>query len=524
MLVIYFVVAFAIGLVIGMSIMQKKCAHLKVSHDSAQNELIVFKESNVKLTADLAALKDNLAQKTQETIVLATEHKNAQQQLQTLHQELSLYKQKTETATEGLHQKQNENATKTALIQSLEKDNSRLKTELSDSKAHYQIFQQKTEKEKTELQQSTLEQQVEISELKKYIEETEKSTGEKLALLENAKHTLTEQFENLANRIFEEKGEKFTRQNKLNLSEVLQPFTQEIGEFKKKIDDVYIKEAKERASLQTEVNKLFELNQVMSKETQNLTKALKGDKKLQGNWGEVVLERVLESSGLRKGHEYETQMSLKDADDNILRPDVIVRLPDGKDIIIDAKVSLVSYEAYVRSEDEADKSLYLKKHIDAIRQHVSALSEKNYEALSGINSLDFILMFMPIEAAFVVAFQHDDSLFQSAFNKRIIIVTPTTLLATLGTIRNTWKYEKLNKNASEISARAAKMLDKFRGFTEDITDLGRHINKTQKSYDEAFNKLIKGRGNLIHQSNQLKTLGVTMKKDFPQYITDQADG
>lgn len=524
MLIIYFIIAWAIGLIIGVIVMQKKNAHLKASYDSAQHELTTFKESNIRLTADIESLKDSLAQKNNDATILTTEHKNTQQQLHTLTQELSQYKQKTETVTDSLHKQENENATKITLIQSLEKENNRLMTELSENKANYQALEQKAEKEKNQLQQSTLAQKLELTELKKYIEETEKSTKEKLALLENAKETLTQQFENVANRIFEEKGEKFAKQNKFNLSEVLQPFTQEIGEFKKKIDDVYIKEAKERASLQTEVNKLFELNQAMSKETQNLTKALKGDKKLQGNWGEVVLERVLESSGLRKGHEYDTQLSLKGDDNQHLRPDVIVHLPDGKDVIIDAKVSLVSYEAYVRTEDDAQKSLYLKKHIDAIRQHISTLSEKSYEVLTGIHSLDFILMFMPIESAFVVAFQHDDSLFQSAFSQRIIIVTPTTLLATLGTIRNTWKYEKLNRNASEISERAAKMLDKFRGFTEDIEDLGRHIDKTQKSYDQALNKLTKGRGNLIHQSNQLKTLGVTMKKDFPQYISDQADG
>ena len=523
MLIIYFITMLAIGIILGVTLMQRKSLKLKINYDNTQHTLKIFKESNIRLTAYVHSLKDNVTKKNNETTILTTEHKNTQQQLYNLAQELSQYKQKTETVIQSLHKQENKNASQSTFTQSLEKENTRLMGELSESKANYQILQKKAEKEKTVLQQSALAQQVELTELKKYIKETEKSTKEKLALSENAKNVLTQQFENVANRIFDEKGEKFTKQNKFNLSEVLQPFTQEIGSFRKKIDDVYIKEAKERVSLQNEISKLFELNQTMSKEAQNLTRALKGDKKIQGNWGEVVLERVLESSGLRKGHEYNTQLSLKNQDNQHFRPDVIVHLPDGKDVVIDSKVSLVSYEAYVCTEDDAQKSLYLKKHIEAIRQHISILSEKNYEALTGINSLDFILMFMPIESAFVIAFQHDDSLFQSAFNQRIIIVTPTTLLATLGTIRNTWKYEKLNKNTSEISTRATKMLDKFRGLVKDIEDLGRHIDKSQKSYNQVFNKLTKGQGNLIHQSNQLKSLGVTMKKDFPQYISDQAE-
>ena len=521
MLATYFTIASvsvaSAGLIINLMIRLRKYNFLKISYDKTQEKL-------TQLTEDAIRFKDNLNKIKSDASIFEHQHKHAQNQLRLLLQELNQSKQKSDTLGERLHSQHNKNITQGALIQSLKKENDQLKIILSEKKMGYQLLQQKSEKEKIKLQQHSFAQQLELSKLKNYIEETRTSTKEKLALLENAKFILSQQFENIANKIFEEKNEKFSRQNKFDLSEVLQPFSKEMGTFKKMVDDLYTKESKERALLQTEVNKLFELNQTMSKEAQNLTKALKGDKKLQGIWGEIILERVLEYSGLRKGHEYDTQASLKkDYDNQSLRPDVVVHLPGKKDVVIDAKVSLVSYEAYVRTEDKAQEKLYLKQHNDAIRQHVVRLSKKKYETLSGINSLDFILMFMPIESAFIVAFQHDNNLLQYAFRQNIIIVAPTTLIATLRIIRNTWKHDKLCKNTSEISRCAANMLDKFRGFTEDIGNLGRYIDNTKKSYNQVLNKLTTGKGNLIRQSSQLKALGVTMRKDIPQYISDQVD-
>ncbi|WP_100550831.1 DNA recombination protein RmuC [Caedibacter taeniospiralis] len=510
------IVAFAMGMVIGFLM-------TRPGRNALQTKLKTTEKSLTELELSYQDKEAQLWQKQQENIVLTTDHKHYQEQEQRLTQELSMVKQKLEIRNDELSKLQNKLASDAARFQALEKEVTRLEMELQNASKKQDEMLRKIDtlmEEKSQLQ-------AENSSLSKQIETELYNSQEKIALLENAKKSLTEQFENLANRIFEEKGERFANQNKVNLAEILQPFKNDIHEFKKKVDDVYVHEAKERASLQKEVNKLFELNQEMNKEAKNLTKALKGDKKLQGDWGEVVLERVLESSGLRKGYEYEVQNSFKGSDDDdnekTLRPDAIVHLPDGKDVIIDAKVSLVSYDAYTRAETETLKLECLKKHIDAIRQHITLLSSKNYERLSAINSLDFILMFMPIEAAFVVAFQHDDSLFHEAFKKRIIIVTPTTLLATLGTIRNTWKYESLNKNASDITERATKMLDKFRGFVEDIEALGRQIDKSKETYADALNKLTKGRGNLISQAIQLEDMGVHMKKALPKDMVEHAE-
>lgn len=516
MLVVLIIAAFVLGLIIGF-------LFVKVFSKSQQVKLKELEQKLPQIEVSLQEKETQLQKSQQENLVLTTDHKHCQEQEKRISQELSMTKQKFEIRSEEVLKLQNKLASDEVKIDSLAKDGERLLVELNKLSTKHDELLAKIEnltEEKSALQ-------VERSKLLKHIEAQEQNAQEKIALLENAKKSLTEQFENLANRIFEEKGEKFANQNKVNLAEVLQPFKNDINEFKKKVDDVYAHEAKERASLKQEVNKLHELNQKITKETSDLTRALKGDKKLQGDWGEVILERVLESSGLRKGHEYNVQTSFKitDEDDKekVLRPDAIIRLPDNKDVVIDAKVSLVSYEAYAKAESQEMRAKYLKAHIEAIRQHISLLSSKNYESLTEVNSLDFVLMFMPVEAAFVLAFQHDDKLFQDAFNKRIIIVTPTTLLATLGTIRNTWQYERLNKNAYEISNRASRMLEKFRGFVEDVETLGKQLDKSKETYDGALNKLTKGRGNLISQAVQLESMGVHMKKSLPQDIVEQSE-
>lgn len=510
------ILAFIMGLLIGF-------LFVKLSNKAQKVKLRELEQKIPKLEVAYQTKELQLQQTQKENLVLTTNHKNHQEQEKRLMQEISMVNKKFEIGSDFSLKLQNKLASNKVKVESLENDSTRLSLELYTTEKKYV----ETLKRIDTLNEEKAQLQVEKSKLTKHIEAESKNSEEKIALLENAKKSLTQLFENLANRIFEEKSEKFTNQNKVNLAEVLQPFKQDINEFKKKVDEVYINEAKERASLQKEVNKLFELNKEMNNEAKNLTKALKGDKKLQGDWGEVILERVLESSGLRKGYEYDVQTSFKTSDekdnDKIMRPDAIVRLPDGKDVIIDAKVSLVSYDAYTLAETDTFKLEYLKKHIDAIRQHINLLSSKNYERLSAVNSLDFILMFMPIEAAFVVAFQHDDSLFQEAFKKCIIIVTPTTLLATLGTIRNTWKYENLNKNVSDITDRATKMLEKFRGFVEDIETLGKQIDKSKETYDGVLNKLTKGRGNLISQAVQLENMGVYMKKALPKDIIKQSE-
>lgn len=373
------------------------------------------------------------------------------------------------------------------------------------------------------LQQQGATQKATIAELNTRIEEERKQAEEKLALLNEARTELTHQFKSLAQDIFEEKGKTFTEQNRNKLDALLTPFREQITDFRKKVDDVYVHEAKERASLKQELEHLRQLNRQINQEAVNLTRALKGDKKVQGNWGEMILERVLEQSGLRKGEEYETQGGFRDSDNRLLKPDVIIHLPEGKDVVIDSKVSLADYERYSSSEEETVQAEALKNHVRAIRNHIDTLSGKDYASLKGLRSLDFVLMFIPIEAAFMAAFQHDEKLFSDAFRKKIVVVTPTTLLATLRTIENIWRYERQNQNAQAIANRAGAIYDKLRGFVEDMEKLGKQISTVNDSYEGAMNKLTRGRGNLINQATQFVNLGVKVKKTIPKSITETAE-
>jgi len=368
-----------------------------------------------------------------------------------------------------------------------------------------------------------IKSQTTIAELQTLNTQQQKVADEKLALLNETKGELKSQFKILANDIFEEKDKKLSQQNREKLDAIINPFSKQLNDFKRKVDHVYDNEGKQRASLITEVKNLRELNQQLNKEARNLSQALKGDKKIQGNWGELILERVLEQSGLRKGHEYETQGGFRDTDNNILKPDVIIHLPQDKDIIVDSKVSLIAYEKYTSSENQEDQKAALNEHMDAIKSHIKVLSEKDYSSLSGVKTLDFVLMFIPIEPAFMVAFQHNDKIFVDAFSSKIVVVTPTTLLATLKTIENLWRYEKQNQNARDIADRASNIYDKFRGFIEDIEKLGKQLDTTQATYHDALNKLTRGRGNLVNQAQQLLDLGVKVKKEIPKSMLEKSE-
>jgi DNA recombination protein RmuC len=350
-----------------------------------------------------------------------------------------------------------------------------------------------------------------------------KHAVEKLRLLEEAREQLKLQFSSLAQQIFDEKSVRFSELNRDKLDAILQPFSSQLNSLKQDINEIYRNDSRERTSLKSEILQLRDLNLQINQEANNLTNALRSDTKVQGNWGELVLERVLERSGLRKGIEYETQGGFRDHNNRLLKPDVIIHLPEGKDIIIDSKVSLRSWEKYVNSEHEVQRSRHLTELTAAIRDHVSTLSRKNYPGLTGIHSLDFVLMFMPIEAAFSAAFQQDENLFAEALTSNIIIVTPTTLLATLRTVENIWNYEHQSKNSLEIARRAGIMYDKFRGFVEEMDKIGKQLATCHTTYDSALLKLTRGRGNLIAQAEQLKELGVQVKKEIPKTITDIAE-
>lgn len=298
-----------------------------------------------------------------------------------------------------------------------------------------------------------------------------RQADEKLKLLAEAKEALAEQFQNLANRIFEEKGEKLVQQNVANLDSLLRPLGERLKEFQVRVEETYDKESKQRFSLQNEIQKLVEANARMSVDTLNLTNALKGDSRTQGAWGEVVLERVLEASGLQRGREYDLQVSLEGAEGSKARPDVIIRLPENKHVVVDAKVSLTAYEAYTRAEDDAGARRELARHVDSLRAHVKGLAEKNYQSLYGIRTPDFVLMFVPVEPAFVLALRERQELFEDAFNRNVMIIGPTTLLIALRTIASIWRYEYQNRNAQELVRQCTALYDKFVGFVADLEDI-----------------------------------------------------
>jgi DNA recombination protein RmuC len=355
------------------------------------------------------------------------------------------------------------------------------------------------------------------------LDKERRATTEKLELLERNRDALKQEFENLANKIFEQKSERFSQQTRTSLDTLLNPFRDQLQDFRKRVEDVYTTETRDRQALRSEIKSLQELNRQITEEASNLTRALKGDKKIQGNWGEVILERVLERSGLRKGIEYDTQGSYRDENNNLLRPDVVVHLPDSRNLVIDSKVSLVAYQQFANEEDDTARAEALRQHIEAVRSHIRGLSEKDYSQLHGLHSPDFVFLFMPIEPAFVAAFQQDENLFAEAFERKIIVVTPSTLLATLRTVENIWRYERQSQNARRIADRAGAVYDKLRVFVEAMEKLGGQLQTAQGSYDNAMNTLTRGRGNLISQANRFVELGVRVKKELPKGIRDQAE-
>lgn len=386
------------------------------------------------------------------------------------------------------------------------------------------------EKEKEQLSLALQQHQQKVLELSnsltsaqtqtKYIEARLAEQKEELNLLQQK---FTKDFELVANKILEEKTQKFTDQNRQSLDVILNPLKEKIKDFEDKVQKVYDTEAAERNMLKGEIKQLMSLNQQMHVDTQNLTKALKGDTKTQGNWGEFILKNILEKSGLVKDSEYKTQASITTEDGKRYQPDVLINLPDGKCLIIDSKVSLVAYERFVSSDDDGVRLLAVKEHVQSLRNHIKGLSDKNYQNLYGVKSLDFVLLFMPIEPAFALAVQNDAQLFNDAFERNIVIVSPSTLLATLRTVANIWRQEYQNKNAVDIANKAGDMYDKFVGFVDDLISLGNKMRDSQKAYESAMNKLHQGTGNLVKRSEDLKKLGAKASKSLPPALLERAD-
>jgi DNA recombination protein RmuC len=363
---------------------------------------------------------------------------------------------------------------------------------------------------------------ISLAELRNTLESERSTSQEKLALLMDAKQGLVDQFKNLANEILEEKSRRFTEQNQTNLGALLDPLKLRIAEFQTKIEDTYVKEGKDRTALGEQVRQLMQLNQHLSEDAKNLTRALRGSSKTQGNWGELVLERVLEGSGLRKGEEYVVQSSLNREDGSRVLPDVIIHLPEGRSLVIDSKVSLVAYEEFAVTEVELDRAAAGKRHIESIKGHIKGLSDKNYQSIYNLKSLDFVLLFVPIEPAFMLAVSSDRDLFMDAWNRNVLLVSPSTLLFVVRTVAHLWRQEAQSRNAQEIAKRGADLYDKFVGFVEDLTSLGTRLRQAQTEYDGAYAKLTTGRMHLVGQAERLRDLGVKPAKSLPPALIDSA--
>jgi DNA recombination protein RmuC len=431
------------------------------------------------------------------------------QRLATLEQSLLDLQNRLAASSQGEHSAALEAARLQEQLRQAEKNHERLLAEKAEA-LH----------QRNALESELRQQSVQLAEISTRLHAAQEQLQAERQLLQGAQQQLGTHFENLAQKIFEEKSRKFTEQNQLGLDGVLNPLREQLKDFRDKVDKAYSSEASERAVLKEHLTRLESLNRQISDDAVNLTKALKGDSKLQGNWGEMILERVLEESGLRRGHEYETQFSSVNEDGQRLIPDVIVRLPEGRDIIIDSKVSLLAYERYCSSEDALEREAALKAHVLSLRTHMRGLSAKAYEHIKEIRTLDFVFIFMPIEAAFMLAVEHDASLFSEAFAHKIIIVSPTTLLATLRTVESIWRYERQSKNAEEIARQAGQLHDKFVGFIDNMKRIGNSLNQSQIAYEDALKQLSEGRGNLVNGALKLQKLGAKTKKQLPGELVE----
>lgn len=362
----------------------------------------------------------------------------------------------------------------------------------------------------------------ELTEAKTRLEQERKNFAEQLKLLQDAKLDLGKEFENIANKIFENKQQQFSNSSKSLLETTLDPLRLQLTEFRRKVEDVYEKETADRNRLAGQVLELQKQTQKIGEDAINLAQALKGNSKVQGNWGEVVLERLLEQSGLQKGREYDTQISFTSETGSRRMPDVIVHLPENKDIIIDAKVSLVDYEKYCNTDDDLERQRYLTAHVASLRNHIKQLSIKDYEKLEGVKSLDFVFIFVPVEAAFLLALQHEPGLSHEAYDRRIILVSPTNLLAILRTVENIWRYEKQNRNAERIAREAGALHDQFVLLLDSLDSIGNYLGKTREAYDTARKRLQTGRGNLVKRVDDIRRLGAKTKKRINRDLIDDA--
>jgi DNA recombination protein RmuC len=416
-----------------------------------------------------------------------------------------------------------ENLQNERLTQQTSKD--QLETELTTTLRFFAQTKEEMNLEKLQHKQTladNLSITTENSALKTQLEMTKKDSEAKLALLNEAKDTLTQQFKILAQDILEEKSKRFTEHNETQMTQLLNPLKERLAEFKSKVEEIHLKDAEQQSELRTELKLLKELNQQITTEAHGLTTALKGQAKKQGNWGELILSTVLERSGLREGHEYIREASMTTEDGKRQRPDVIIKLPQNRHLIIDAKVSLNAYTRYINAEQESDRTIALSEHAQAIATHIKELSDRNYFDLPDLQSPDMVFMFIPIESAFSEAIRFNSKLFQEAIDRNILVATPTTLLTSLNIVRQLWRFEQQNTQASALADRAVSFYDKLVGFLENFVRIGSQLDKAKETYNEALGQFHMGKGNLIWQAKQLGDLGVRTKKNLPEDLVNLA--
>ncbi|SDL48201.1 DNA recombination protein RmuC [Pseudomonas indica] len=394
-----------------------------------------------------------------------------------------------------------------------------LQVERTSAREALQAWNTERERKDAELRRLDSERAALAAELR----EQQQAHEQRLGDLQAARDDLRAQFAELAGRIFDEREQRFAENSQQRLGQLLDPLKERIQSFEKRVEESYQQEARERFSLARELERLQQLNQRLGEEATNLTRALQGQK-TQGNWGELVLERVLEHAGLEKGREYQTQVSLKSSEGERFQPDVVIQLPGDKQVVVDAKVSLTAFQALTAAEDEESRTQALRQHVLSLRNHLRGLSVKDYQRLEGLHSLDFVLLFVPIEAAFAAALQADPGLFQEAYEKHVVIVSPTTLLATLRVIDSLWRQERQSQNAREIAERAGQLYDKFVAFVQDLDEMGSRLQQLDRAYASARNKLVDGRGNLVSRVENLKLLGARASKTLPADLLERAAG
>ena len=487
---IYLIGGVVIGVLVGILFMRMSLKTKVLEAVSEKDEaLVVIREEKNELGLQNAVIESSLIEK----------QKNLKELEEKFEQETKM-RQEVET----------QSATFLADRKNLEENLENLKESFTSMESKLKIEQ--NAKQETEIRRTEM-----LAEKESLLEKLENERKQ----LTKIQEKFTAEFENLANKILKQNTQDFNTASTKNIGELLTPLKERLQNFEKKVGDTYEKGLKDQSDLKAELKKLHDLSLRLDQDARNLTNALKADTKKQGNWGEIILERVLERSGLIKNQEYFVQQTARNEEGEMLRPDVVIKLPDEKHIIIDSKVSLTAYTQYVSEDDEQKRDMALKMHLTSVKKHVKELSAKSYESLRDFNSPDFVLMFMPIEPAFALAVQTDPELFNYAWKERVVIVSPTTLLATLRTVASIWKYEKQNQNAMEIAERGGKLYDKFESFVKDLELVGTNIQRAGKSYDDAHKKLTSGSGNLIRQVEQLKKMGVSTKKSLPeQYLID----